>query len=210
MGKINAVFCIISLDFLTAIATAMFDLNAFSRRFLNVCFLIFFFGVPVFYASAQNTTAYNADVRTINTAMDALLQTISGPAGRSIDWDRFRNLFKGDVPFYIRSKRNEEWRVLELSVEKYISDIGPNLEKRNFFEVSSNLHVSQYGDIASVFMVYESRESPSDAQPFDRGINSLQLMFDGERWWILSLIWQAESTGVPIPKEWLKKNKIKN
>ena len=76
--------------------------------------------------------------------------------------------------------------------------------------MSSNLHVSQYGDIASVFMVYESRENPSDAQPFDRGINSLQLMFDGERWWILSLIWQAESTGVPIPKEWLKKNKIKN
>ena len=198
-----------SFDFLTAIVPIMFDRYLFGNRFLNVCFLFFFFASPVFYASGQQTSAYRDDVQSLEAAMDALLETISGPAGRNIDWDRFRNLFRGDVPFYIRSKRNEEWRVLELSVERYISDIGPNLEKRNFFEVASNLHVSRYGDIASVFMVYESRENPSDAAPFDRGINSLQLMFDGERWWIVSLIWQAESTGVAIPKVWLKKNKNK-
>ncbi len=182
--------------------------SPYKRRhfLLNVLLTFFFFGTAIFSASAQMGKTYTADVQSVEAAMDALLETISGPAERSIDWDRFRNLFRGDVPFYIRSNRNGQWSIAELSVEKYINNIGPNLEKRDFFETASNLHISRYGDMASVFMVYESMAAPGE-KPFDRGINSIELMFDGDRWWIVSLMWQAESTGVAIPKKWLKKNK---
>lgn len=178
-----------------------------SSHFLNAILFVFFSHVGIFCATAQTNTDYQADVESIESSMDALLETISGPSGRSIDWNRFRNLFRGDVPFYIRSNRNGEWSITELSVEKYINNIGPNLEKRDFFETASNLHLSRYGDMASVFMVYESKAAPTDAKPFDRGINSLELMFDGNRWWIVSLMWQAESTGVAIPDRWLSTNK---
>ena len=42
-----------------------------------------------------------------------------------------------------------------------------------------------------------------DTEPFQRGINSFQLMNDGERWWVVSVFWQAESQAFPIPSEYI-------
>jgi hypothetical protein len=38
---------------------------------------------------------------------------------------------------------------------------------------------------------------------FQRGINSFQLMFDGERWWVVSIMWEAEAPNRPIPEKYL-------
>ena len=45
--------------------------------------------------------------------------------------------------------------------------------------------------------------SLSDAAPFMRGINSIQLFNDGSRWWVISVYWQAETPEAPIPAEYL-------
>lgn len=152
---------------------------------------------------------YASDTESIESTMTAILEVISGPAGREMDWARWRNLFRGDVPFHIRSKGQDgKLRIVETSSEGYVENIGPRLAQRPFYEIYSNLKIDQYGDIAHVFMVYESKETP-DAKPFDRGMNSFQLMYDEGRWWIVGLMWQAESSGVPIPKQYLKKGKRK-
>jgi hypothetical protein len=36
-----------------------------------------------------------------------------------------------------------------------------------------------------------------------RGINSIQLFYDGNRWWIVTVYWQQESTAHPIPEKYL-------
>lgn len=165
----------------------------------------------LFFTNAETLRAqdYTSDTETIESTMSAILEVISGPAGREMDWARWRNLFRGDVPFFIRAKgRDGEMRVVETSSEGYVENIGPSLAERHFYETYANLRIDQYGDIAHVLMVYESKETP-DAEPFDRGINSFQLMYDEGRWWIVGLMWQAESTGVPIPKKYLKKGKKK-
>jgi len=36
-----------------------------------------------------------------------------------------------------------------------------------------------------------------------RGINALQLFWDGKRWWVASAIWFDEDAGHPIPPELL-------
>jgi hypothetical protein len=54
------------------------------------------------------------------------------------------------------------------------------------------------------FSTYESRHNADDAEPFSRGINSFQLMNDGQRWWVVTIFWQAESPGLTIPEEYLK------
>lgn len=171
--------------------------------------LLLIFLTVLFFTNGQTlqAQAYANDTETIESTMSAILEVISGPAGREMDWARWRNLFRGDVPFFIRAKgRNDEMRVVETSSEGYATGIGPNLAKRDFYETYANLKIDRYGDIAHVFMVYESKETP-DAEPFDRGINSFQLMYDERRWWIVGLMWQAESTGVPIPEKYLKKGK---
>ncbi len=148
---------------------------------------------------------YSQDVATIESTMQAILDVISGPAGKKIDTTRFRNLFRGNVQFLIRTKTKEGQMVVrESSVEDYVANIVPRLEKMDFFETIGGTTINCYGDIAHVFMVYETR-STATGEPFDMGINSFQLIYDQNRWWIVSLMWQAASTGVPIPAEYLKK-----
>ncbi len=55
-----------------------------------------------------------------------------------------------------------------------------------------------------VFSTYESRRALSDPAPFARGINSIQLWFDGRRWWIVTIYWEGERPDNPIPASYLK------
>jgi hypothetical protein len=38
-----------------------------------------------------------------------------------------------------------------------------------------------------------------------RGINSIQLFFDGKRWWAVTIFWDSERPGQSIPEEYLPK-----
>ena len=58
-----------------------------------------------------------------------------------------------------------------------------------------------WGDRARV-SAYEARTAPAPAgKVLRRGVNSIQLMHDGARWWILSTIWDNEREGVTLPPE---------
>ena len=64
----------------------------------------------------------------------------------------------------------------------------------------------RWADIAHVFSTYNSYRTAADMEAgttFQRGINSFQLIFDGERWWIVSIMWEAEGPDRPISEEYL-------
>ena len=63
----------------------------------------------------------------------------------------------------------------------------------------------QFGDIVQVWSTYESRHNPSDPTPFARGINSFQLLKDGDRYWVVNIFWDVESPTNPIPAKYLPK-----
>src|SRR6266403_2776488 len=56
-----------------------------------------------------------------------------------------------------------------------------------------------------IYTTYESRET-KDGKPIDRGINSMEFFFDGERWWCVQIYWDAERPGTPIPEKYLGKS----
>ena len=60
-----------------------------------------------------------------------------------------------------------------------------------------------FGNVCQVFSTYESRRAPSDEKPFMRGINSIQLVNDGKRWWVASVVWDTEKPDKPIPAQYL-------
>ena len=62
------------------------------------------------------------------------------------------------------------------------------------------------GNIAQVFSTYESFKSEADENPFMRGINSIQLINDGKRWWVVNIYWAQESEANPIPEKYLPQN----
>ena len=145
-----------------------------------------------------------ADVATMDSTIAALYDVISGPPGPR-NWDRFRSLFVPGarlIPTGTRPTGEVGSRVL--TPEEYIQRSAPRLEKDGFFEREVSRRLEKFGSIAHIFSTYESRHKADDAQPFARGINSIQLMNDGKRWWIVTVFWQAEDEKNPLPAEYLR------
>ncbi len=89
-----------------------------------------------------------------------------------------------------------------LDVEGFIARSAPYFEKNGFFEKEIARRTEQFGHIAHVWSTYESRHTVDDPEPFMRGINSIQLFYDGTRWWIVTIYWQHESTEHPLPEKY--------
>lgn len=144
------------------------------------------------------------DVASIDAVIAALYDVISGPAGQERDWDRFKSLMTPQARL-IPTGRSPEGEVgyQAWAPDQYVAQAGAFLEQRGFFEVEAARTTEEFGQIAHAFSTYESRWTLDDAEPFDRGINSIQLLNDGERWWIMNIFWAAESSGLTIPERYL-------
>ena len=144
------------------------------------------------------------DVSSPEAIVAAVYDVISGPAGQKRNWDRMRTLFAPDARMIPTGKRptGESTRRV-LTVEEYITGSGPRLEKDGFFEMEIGKKTEQYGNIVHVFSTYESKRTLKDEKPFMRGINSIQLWYDGKRWWVITILWQSESEDTPIPAKYI-------
>ncbi len=152
-------------------------------------------------AQETNTpTADPADVASQDAIIAAVYDVISGPAGQARDWDRFRSLFLSDARLVaVRVSPAGGVGTAVMTPGEYAERSAAPLMANGFFEVEIHRVGEEYGHIAHLFSTYESRRSADDPEPFARGINSFQLMWDGERWWVLTIFWDSEREGQPIP-----------
>lgn len=157
-------------------------------------------------AAATSVPAKPDDVASIDAILAALYDVISGPASQKRDWDRFRSLFIPGARL-IPTGQNPGMpvRTRVMSAEEYAEQAAPALERDGFFEREIGRTVDTFGPITQVFSAYDSKHALADAKPFQRGINSIQLLNDGRRWWIVSVYWSAERPDNPIPPKYLKK-----
>jgi hypothetical protein len=146
-----------------------------------------------------------ADVATMDAIIASLYDVISGPPGPR-NWDRFRSLFITGARLIPTGRRQTgEVGSRVLTPEDYIQRSAPLLEKDGFFEREISRRLEKFGNIAHIFSTYESRHKADDAKPFARGINSIQMMNDGKRWWIVTIFWQGEDEKNPLPAEYLRR-----
>jgi hypothetical protein len=146
-------------------------------------------------------------VDSIDGIIAAVYEVISGPAGQKRDWERMRTLFAPGarlMPTAPVPPPGEGHTVQVLDVDGYVARSGKYLEENGFFESETARRVETFGHIAHAWSTYESRHKADDPEPFARGINSIQLMHDGRRWWLLSIFWEAETPQTPIPEKYLK------
>jgi len=150
--------------------------------------------------AARVPAAKSGDVKSIEAILHALYDVISGPAGER-DWNRFRSLFVPEARLTAVTKRPDGTAPVRLlSVDEYVKGAGGYFAKNGFFESAVVNRVQQFGNMAQVFSSYESRHA-ADEKPFTRGINSIQLLNDGTRWYVLSILWDEESPANPLPAE---------
>lgn len=89
-----------------------------------------------------------------------------------------------------------------MTVDDFVKSAEPYFDRFPFYEFEIARKVESFGYITHVMSTYESRKTP-DGEPFARGINSIQLFHDGRRFWIVSMTWDVEREGNPIPKRFL-------
>ena len=139
--------------------------------------------------------------------MAAVYDVISGEQGEARDWDRFMSLFIPEARL-IPSGRNPQGQhgYQVMTPQQYVDGPGNWLVANGFFEDEAHSVAERWADIAHVFSTYNSYRTAADMEAgdhFQRGINSFQLMYDGSRWWVVSIMWEAEAPSRPIPDEYL-------
>jgi hypothetical protein len=145
-----------------------------------------------------------ADVASPEAIVAALYDVISGPAGQARDWDRFRGLFAAGARLIPAAPRSDGSAPVALSPDDYVKRANDALLK-GFFEQEVSRRAESFGTIMHVFSTYESRRAKTDEQPFARGINSIQLLLHGGRWWIVTVMWDQERADNPLPAKYLEK-----
>jgi hypothetical protein len=159
---------------------------------------------PAAAATPAAPAANPRDVGTLDAILAALYDVISGPAGQPRDWARFRALMAPQARLIPTGRNAAGAAALRtLTVDEYVTTIGPRLERDGFFERELGRKVERYGDVVHVMSAYDSKRRLEDAAPFARGVNSIQLWFDGQRWWVVTIFWESETPERPIPADLL-------
>jgi len=179
-------------------------------RWVTAGLLLLLMGTPV--AQTQTKESQTGAAEAVPTAGEvaspealvaAVYAAISGPAGER-DWAHFRALFLPEARFTRTRPQPDGTRsVNSMSIDDFINTAGDYFKKEAFYESAVVNRISRYGRMVDALSSYESRHAPGE-KPFARGINSMQMISDGTRWWMVSIAWDDERADNPMPKEFLK------
>jgi hypothetical protein len=166
--------------------------------------LLFIFIFAVITTPAFSQDSYAEKVSSLDNILETLYGVISGEAGEKRDWDLFQFIFTENARLIpIRKQQDGNVKPNFLSPADYVERAGSFLEENGFFEKEIHRVTESFGHLTHVFSTYESYRTASDNEPFDRGINSIQVMHDGERYWVVNISWVSESEGFDIPSKYL-------
>ncbi|MEO8349305.1 MAG: hypothetical protein ABI610_10365 [Acidobacteriota bacterium] len=180
------------------------------RSAIAAAFLLLVTGLAGAQGVQPKEAAPAGDAASVDAIVSELYASVSHAAGTAPDFDRMRRIFHSTgklVP--PKAPDAADFRAMTVDqfserIEKFVADRKAKGQPLSgFFEREIARRTDCFGNVCHVFSTYESRHSPSDTKPFERGINSIQLVNDGKRWWIASVAWDAERPANPIPAAYL-------
>lgn len=146
---------------------------------------------------------YTKDVSSVDNIIAALYNVICGAPGEPRDWERFKYLFGKDAKLIPTGKiegGNLIYRTM--TPDEYITMFSTRI-KTGFFEKELKRETVSFGTVYHAFSTYETRETENGPST-NRGINSIQLFKDQDRFYIVNIFWCAESMGFTLPASALK------
>jgi hypothetical protein len=148
--------------------------------------------------SAQTAPACppSATLDELSTALDS---AIGGPANK--DRTCLRQLFLPEARLSpIRKADDGSYAPRMLTVEDWIDAVARR-GSEPLYEVQVKVKSESYGHFAHLWSTYEIRPTP-DGKATVTGINSIQAVFDGTRWRVLSVLWEPDTTAGPVPEKY--------
>ncbi len=141
----------------------------------------------------------------LDDLIKAIDEAVSGPGNK--DRTCFRSLFLPEarlIPIRIAADGTATPRIL--TVDDWINAVA----KRGsavFYERQIKVNAETWDHMAHLWSTYETRTTPDGTPPegkvLDRGINSIQAIFDGKQWHVIQIIWQAQTPANPVPEKYL-------
>ena len=142
------------------------------------------------------------DVGSVDGLLHAFYEVTNVPPGGPADWARDRTLYVPWIRFVsLGSGENGRPAAKVWTHPEFVEATEP-LVKKGFTEREIFRTTRRYGNMVHVDSTYEVRVGTGNPVP-SRGVNSLDLYFDGTRWWVASVVWQSEDAAHPIPPELL-------
>jgi hypothetical protein len=133
--------------------------------------------------------------------MRAFYEVVNIGPGEPRQWSRDRTLYSPWIRFVALGKSPSGRAETQIWTHQELVDATEPLLREGFREREIHRVERRYGRLVQIDSTYEVELGPERKR--SRGVNSLELYFDGARWWIASAMWQAEDSDQPIPKELL-------
>lgn len=142
------------------------------------------------------------DVETLDGIIKAYYEVVSGPAGAARQWERDRSLHIPDAQVVVVQNDSSGTPIGgAITIAEY-HEMSGDLAQSGFFEYEIHRVEERYGAVAHVWSTYEWRRE-EDGPVGGRGINTIQLYNDGNRWWITSWMFDGRSDAPPVPDRYL-------
>jgi len=144
------------------------------------------------------------DVSSIDGIIKAYYEVVSGPAGQQRQWARDATLYIPGVRFVIINQDDAgNSTAHSMTHQEFVDSSDASLAGKAFFEHEVHRIIHRAGNVAQVLSTSEHTAAPGGPVQ-GRSIDSLELFFDGSRWWISGAnIWDVESPNRPLPKEFM-------
>lgn len=147
-------------------------------------------------SSAQHKDFEN-DTKTIDAILKASYEVVSGEKGAKRQWDRDNYLHhkKAVYSYFDKTMKKQ----VTMTLQEFHKETDEMVFKTGFYENEINREVRVFGNIAQVWSTYETRFE-RNGKVERRGINSIQLIFENNRWYIISWTFSGETEKNMIPK----------
>ncbi|HEY4323023.1 MAG TPA: hypothetical protein VGN20_03530 [Mucilaginibacter sp.] len=170
-----------------------------SRTFLTITLIT----LSYLSANAQVITKYGDNVGTLDGIMKAYYDVVTVKKGEKASYERDSLIHWPNVNVGWGGKTKAGKSTFHyVSLKEYHRLSDPALERDGFDEREISRKVEKFGSIYHVWSTYESRNI-ANGPVIERGINSIELFYDGTRFWILGWFFDGERKDNLIPAEYL-------
>ena len=127
---------------------------------------------------------------------------LSGRADEARDWESWKALHAPGARLIPLEKGPDGALVARVySPEEFIASRSPFLAQHGFYEWETARREDRFGAFAHVWSSYDAAATMHGTPIIRRGVNSIQLWFDGARWWIVSVMWDAVAAIIPPDRD---------
>jgi len=142
------------------------------------------------------------DVGSVDGVMRAFYEVTNVAPDGPRQWDRDRTLYVPWIRFVALGPGASGRPAVTVWTHPEFVEATEPLVKKGFVEREIFRTTRRYGNMVHVDSTYETLVG-TGSPVRSRGVNSLDLYFDGRRWWVASVVWQSEDAAHPIPAELL-------